>query len=288
MGGHDAIQMTIDPRERRVGSGTVRRVLPFAKRRMVGPFIFADLIGPEVLAPGTGVDVNAHPHIGLSTLTYLLAGRLVHRDSTGAVATIEPGAVNWMTAGAGVTHTERSHPDDRPLAGSLFGLQTWVALPDGAEDGTPHFVHQPQRDAPEEHRGSARIRLAVGTGFGMAAPTRGSSPLILAELALEDALLAIDDEHPERAVLVLDGQVAVGGTHLKPGQLAVLDRGPAVLSGTGRAMILGGEPVGPRYIWWNFVHSDRERIDEAKTQWQEQRFPAVPGDHEPWVPLPAG
>lgn len=286
MAGSDAIELVIDPRERRVGSGTVRRVLPFARRRMVGPFIFVDLIGPEEIAPGTGVDVDAHPHIGLATLTYLLAGRLVHRDSTGAVAEIEPGAVNWMTAASGVTHTERSHPDDRPAATSLYGLQIWVALPDGHEDGPPAFVQQPAADAPEDRRQSAVVRLAAGTGFGMEAPTAGSSPLMLAELRLDDATLVIEDDHPERAILALDGTVTVNGTDLKGGQLAVLDPGRATVAGSGRAMALGGEPVGQRYIWWNFVHSSRDRIEEAKSQWREQRFPVVPGDHEPWVPLP--
>ena len=284
-----AIDMVIEPRSRPVGTGAVRRVLPWRERRMVGPFIFADLIGPDHLAPGTGVDIDAHPHIGLSTLTYLLEGRLVHRDSTGAVQTIEPGAVNWMTAGAGVTHTERSHPDDRLERTVLHGLQLWVALPTGDEDGEPSFHHHPAASAPTIELPSATVRVVAGTGWGTAAPVGVSSPLVLAKLDLGDgAAVPLDAVHPERAVLLVDGRATVDEVPLGPGQLAVITPGSRpVLRGPGRVMVLGGEPVGPRRIWWNFVHSDADRIDEAKAAWAAQRFPLVPDDHDPWVPAPA-
>ena len=253
--------MIIDPRTAKVGSGSVRRVLPFRKRRMIGPFIFADLIGPEVLVAGAGIDVDAHPHIGLSTLSYLFEGRMVHRDSTGAVSTIEPGAANWMTAGGGVTHTERSHPDDRPTERPMHGLQTWVALPREREDGDASFEHTAADDIPTVYG----VRLVAGTGWSMASPVAVSSPLVLAELTPTDARpITIDTTHPERGVLAVDGELRLGGSRLQSGQLAVLETGTTpVLEGTGRAMLLGGAPVGERFIWWNFVHSDRDRIEAA-------------------------
>jgi redox-sensitive bicupin YhaK (pirin superfamily) len=283
----DAIEMVIEPRTAHVGDGTVRRVLPFRRRRMVGPFIFADLIGPEDLAPGTGTNVDAHPHIGLSTLTYLFAGRMVHRDSTGAVATIEPGAVNWMTAGRGVTHTERSHPDDLPTLRSMHGLQTWVALPHDCEDGEPTFEHT-SADAIDDLDGPDGVRLVAGTGWSQESPVDVSSPLVLAELRpTPTTSIRIEAAHPERAVLAIGGDLRLAGTELRSGQLAVLERGAEPhLTGDGHAMLLGGEPVGERTIWWNFVHSDRDRIEQAKIDWAQQRFPTVPHDHEPWVPLP--
>jgi redox-sensitive bicupin YhaK (pirin superfamily) len=266
----------------------VQRLLPFHKRRMVGPFIFLDRMGPEAVAAGTRMDIDAHPHIGLSTLTYLFRGRLVHRDSTGAVQTIEPGAVNWMTAGAGVCHTERSHPDDVAVPSEHHGLQLWVALPDGAEDGLPSFQHQPAEAIPAERVGGAEVRVAAGTGWGLTSPVRPSSPLVLAELALDDRAVTIEAAHPERAVLAIDDDLLLGGERLPAGRLAVLERGAAPeLRGRGRAVVIGGEPVGPRHIWWNFVHSDPEQIEHAKAAWSSQQFPLVPGDHDPWVPLPA-
>ncbi len=287
--GQRAIQLRIDPRSRPVGNGEVRRLLPFRTHRMVGPFIFADHIGPDELLPGAGTDVDAHPHIGLSTVTYLFAGRMVHRDSTGAVQTIEPGAVNWMTAGAGVTHTERSHPDDRPTTRTLHGLQTWVALPDDAEDGPASFEHLAAADVPEVSLGASRVRVAVGTGWGLHSPVVGSSPLVLADLTLDDSSpVPVDTGHPEVAVVVLDGSVRVNDEALVNGQMAVLrDDVASTLRGSGRVIVLGGAPVGARRIWWNFVSSDAERLEQAKQDWDAQRFPLVPGDHDPWVPLPS-
>ncbi len=282
-----AIELLIESRTRPVGSGTVERLLPHRQRPMVGPFIFLDHLGPEQVPTGVRLDVDAHPHIGLSTLTYLFAGAMVHRDSTGAVAEIQPGAVNWMTAGAGVCHTERSRPEDVDVTYEHHGLQLWVALPDGAEDGEPFFEHRDASAIPTEQANGAIVRLAAGTGFELTSPVAVSSPLVLAELVLSDASVRLDATHPERAVLVVEGALTLEGSTLPGGQLAVLQRGAtAELRGTGRAILLGGEPVGPRHIWWNFVHSDRERIEVAKQDWNEQRFPLVPGDHDPWVPLP--
>lgn len=282
-----AVELTIEPRRRSVGAGSVRRLLPFRRRRMIGPFTFLDIMGPEDLAPGSGMDVDAHPHIGLSTLTYLLAGRAVHRDSTGAVQTIDGGAVNWMTAGAGVTHTERSHPDDRAGGHHVFGVQIWVALPTDAEDGEARFEHCPSDDVPVLAIGGSRVRVAAGSGWGIDAPIRGSSPLVMAEVGLDGTPVDVPPDHPERAVVSLAGDVRIDDRVITNGSLAVLDRDVrARLGGTGTALVIGGEPLGPRHIWWNFVHSDPERIDAAKQQWIEQRFPTVPDDHDVYVPLP--
>lgn len=283
-----AVELRIDPRNRPVGAGQVRRLLPHRARRMVGPFVFADVIGPDTLEPGSGIDVNAHPHIGLATVTYLFDGRMVHRDSTGAVQTIEPRAVNWMTAGSGVTHTERSHPDDLGNSRPMHGLQTWVALPAEAEELTPSFRHAAASEIPTDNLGSSTVRVAVGSGWDLDAPIRGSSPLVLAEVALRDGSpFPIVTDHPELAVIALDGAVRVNDEVVTAGQLAVLrPEVTATLSGSGTAIVLGGEPVGKRHIWWNFVHSDLDRIEQAKADWNAQRFPIVPGDHEPYVPLP--
>lgn len=254
---------------------------------MVGPFIFLDIMGPERLPPRQVMEVDAHPHIGLSTLTYLLDGRLVHRDSTGAVQPIEPGAVNWMTAGSGVTHTERSHPNDRPSQVDMFGAQIWVALPDDAEDQDPGFEHCPADEIPSFRDGSTSVRVAAGSGWSLDAPVRGSSPLVLAEVRLDDSSLAIPADQPERAVLSLRGNITVADRPLAAGSLAVLEPdGRPRISGSGTALVLGGDPIGRRHIWWNFVHSDPDRIEAAKEQWQSQTFPLVPDDHDPFVPLP--
>ena len=213
---------------------------------------------------------------------------MVHRDSTGAVQTIEPGAVNWMTAGHGVAHTERSHPDDVPRARRLHGVQTWVALPAEAEKIDPSFEHAPQHVIPVASHGASEVRVGAGSGWGLDSPVRGSSPLVLAEVRIRDGSpCPIPVDHPERAVLVLDGEVRVNGHRFERDRMAVLRRGAAAtLSGDGTAMVLGGEPVGTRHIWWNFVSSDRDRIEQAKSDWTAQRFAEVPGDHDPFVPLP--
>lgn len=283
-----AIELRIDARRRPVGTGWVRRLLPYRTRRMVGPFIYADVIGPEIMEPGSGINVDAHPHIGLSTVTYLFDGRMVHRDSTGAVQTIEPGAVNWMTAGSGVTHTERSHPDDMAASRNMFGLQTWVALPTEAEEGEPSFQHAPATDIPTDTIGASSVRVAAGSGWGLDSPVTGSSPLVLAEIALEaDSPVPIETKLPELAVIPLSGDLRINDETVTSGQIAVLSsHTAATVSGSGRAVVLGGEPVGKRTIWWNFVHSDPDRIEQAKTDWVDQRFAKVPHDHDPYVALP--
>jgi redox-sensitive bicupin YhaK (pirin superfamily) len=276
-----SIERVIAPRRRRVGASEVDRLLPFHARRMVGPFIFADLIGPEELAPGVGADVPPHPHVGLATVTYLFDGAMVHRDSTGAVQRIDPGGVNWMTAGSGVAHSERSPDDARVVTSPLAGLQTWVALPDEAAEVAPSFQHASAEVLPAVGDGGVSVRLLVGTGYGATSPVPGASPLFHADVALAaGSRFALPPEHEERAVLVVDGDVSVGGVDVPPRHLAVVEPGDAVVATTtgARVMTFGGAPVGRRYIWWNFVASSQERIEVAKSDWAEHRIGAIPGE----------
>ena len=278
-----SVERIIAPRRRSIGAADVDRLLPFHARRMVGPFIFADLIGPEELAPGRGADVPPHPHIGLATVTYLFDGTLVHRDSTGAVQAIQPGGVNWMTAGSGVAHSERSPDDARPVTAMLAGLQTWVALPDGSEEVDASFQHAGASELPAVSDGGVSVRLLVGTAFGAASPVPGASPLFHADVHLDAGTrVALPPEHAERAVLVVDGDVEVAGEPVPPRHLAVVDDGDAIVraSTAARVMTFGGAPVGPRHIWWNFVSSSRERIEAAKADWAARRFAPVPGETE--------
>jgi redox-sensitive bicupin YhaK (pirin superfamily) len=277
------VERVIAPRRRRVGAAEVDRLLPYHARRMVGPFIFADLMGPADLAPGHGADVAAHPHVGLATVTYLFDGALVHRDSTGAVQRIEPGGVNWMTAGSGVAHSERSPDDARAARSGLAGLQTWVALPDEAEEADPSFQHAAAAALPAVGDGGVTIRLLVGSAFGAASPVPGASPLFHADVHLAaGARMALPGEHPERAVLVVDGEVEVDGQRIPPRHLAVAAAGDAVARATSAARVVtfGGAPVGRRFIWWNFVASSEERIERAKADWATGRIGAVPGETE--------
>jgi redox-sensitive bicupin YhaK (pirin superfamily) len=287
----NAIEMVIEPRRRDLGGGfAVARLLPFMHRRMVGPFTFLDRMGPVSFPPGEGLDVAPHPHIGLATLTYLFAGEIVHRDSLGTVQTILPDAVNWMIAGRGIAHSERTDPAARQRGSALSGLQSWVALPLADEETAPAFVHIESADLPVIAGAGWSARLVAGTGFGARSPVPVFSPLVYADLALEPgARLDLPAEHAERALLVIDGDVALDDAALPAGQLVVLRRGsePAIAAATAARLILfGGEPLeGPRHIWWNFVSSRPERIEAAKADWREGRFAPVVGETE-FIPLP--
>jgi redox-sensitive bicupin YhaK (pirin superfamily) len=288
--GSVTVERVIAPRRRSIGAAEVDRLLPFHARRTVGPFIFADLMGPEDLAPGRGADVAPHPHAGLATVTYLFDGALVHRDSTGAVQRIEPGGVNWMTAGSGIAHSERSPDDARAARAVLAGLQTWVALPDGAEEVAPSFQHAGPADLPSAAADGVTITLLAGTAFGLVSPVPGASPLFHADVHLDaEARVALPPEHAERAVLVVEGDVEVDGERIPPRHLAVAAPGASIVRATtgARVMTFGGAPVGTRYIWWNFVASSQERIEQAKADWAERRIPVVPGETER-IELPAG
>lgn len=286
----DSVGLVIAPRPRDIGSFEVRRVLPHAKHRMVGPFIFFDHMGPVTLGPGEGMDVRPHPHIGLATLTYLFSGAIDHHDSLDCFQTIRPGDVNWMVAGSGITHSERTGPEDRAGTVAMEGLQTWIALPKSDEDTAPSFDHHPMESLPAFERDGVSYRLIAGTAFGKTAPVRTFSPIFyLHAEAPAGCTVVLPDEHEERAVYVVAGNVAIDGVGFDPGEMAVIrnESMPELAAASdSRIMLLGGAPMdGERHIWWNFVASSRERIEDAKRRWKEGGFAPVPGDPE-FIPLP--
>ncbi|NIM69862.1 MAG: pirin family protein [Xanthomonadales bacterium] len=279
----------IAPDIRDLGTFSVRRLLPGRGRRTVGPFIFWDHFGPVTLPPGTGVDVRPHPHIGLATVTYLFEGEIMHRDSLGCVQAIRPGAVNWMTAGRGIVHSERTADDKRAQAKRLHGLQIWLALPDEQEDAAPAFRHYPAGSLPLfEHEG-VMMTLIAGNALGEASPVQVLSPLFYLEARLQAGQsFQLPDEYPERAVYVAQGAVTADGTPVDSYHMALFEPGgtPVIEAPEGaRLAVLGGEPVGERHIWWNFVASTRERIRAAAEEWAGGGFERVPGDDE-FIPLP--
>ena len=282
----DSVEAVIVPRARDLGGIEVRRVLPSARRQMVGPFIFLDQLGPVELLTGAGLDVRPHPHIGLATVTYLLRGAIVHRDSLGTVQPILPGDVNWMTAGRGIVHSERSDPELRRQPQALHGLQIWVALPERQEETTPAFAHHAAAGLPLIEGEGKRVRVIAGSLLGAASPVRTCSALFYADAALEPgALLPLDAGHEERAIYLVEGRIEIAGQPFEPGRLLVLRHGDALTVKAltaARLMLVGGEPMdGPRHIWWNFVSSRKERIEEAKEAWRRQRLGVIPGESEP-------
>ena len=289
------IETVVVPRTTDLGDGfTVRRALPSAQRRMVGPFVFFDQMGPAMLRPGGGLDVRPHPHIGLATVTYLFDGEIMHRDSLGTVQAIRPGEINWMTAGRGIAHSERTPAERRPEGGSLFGIQAWVALPRALEEMAPGFVHQPRQALPLIADEGCEARLIVGGLADVRSPVAGHSDMFYVDLALDaGARFSLPAEHVERAAYVVTGQVAVaasGGAPFGAETLVVFaPKAEIVLEAVGgpaRVMLLGGEPMdGPRHLWWNFVASSTERIEQAKADWREGRFAPVPDETE-FIPLP--
>jgi redox-sensitive bicupin YhaK (pirin superfamily) len=288
------LETIVVPRTHDLGGGfEVRRALPHRDRRMVGPFVFLDQMGPHVFNAGTGIDVRPHPHIGLSTVTYLLEGEISHRDSLGTVQDIRPGAVNWMTAGKGIVHSERTGPLVRASGSTLSGLQCWVALPKSKEEKDPSFSHIAADQLPVLEGEGATARIIAGEYFGKRAPVPVESPMFYVDLALvPGARLQMPAEYPEQAIYVVEGTLDLGRDgSFGPGQLLVLKPGAAVTLAAGngggaRVMLLGGEPMdGPRYLTWNFVSSSAERIEQAKEDWRDMRFPAVPGETE-FIPLP--
>lgn len=286
------IETIIVPRTRDVGDGfEVRRVLPAAGRRMVGPFIFFDQMGPLEMKPGRGFDVRPHPHIGLATVTYLFEGEIFHRDSVGSALAIQPGAVNWMTAGRGIVHSERSAPETRARGGRMFGIQSWVALPEQHEETDPAFAHHPMASLPVVEGEGVTARLIAGALFGAKAPVKTLSDMFYADVMLQaGARTVLAAGHEERAAYVVGGELAVDGQVYGAGQLLVFKPGVAVTLVAGgvpaRVMQLGGEPMdGPRHIWWNFVSSSKDRIEQAKDDWRAGRFPPVPGESD-FIPLP--
>lgn len=285
------IELVIQQRRRDLGSFEVGRVLPFAKRRMVGPYIFFDRMGPKDLDPGLPreADVRPHPHIGLSTITYLFDGEITHRDSLASEQAIRPGEVNWMTAGRGIVHSERTPDRLRGVAHAMHGLQTWVALPEGHEEDAPAFAHHPASTLPRLERGGARLHVVAGHAFGERSPVRVLADTLYVAIDLPAGTsLAIPDEHAERALYPVAGEAFLDDEPLPANHLAFIDApGGRVLRATtdARLMLLGGEPLGHRFVWWNFVSSSRERIERAKDDWRAQRLGAVPGETG-FIPLP--
>ncbi len=287
------IDLVIDQRRKDLGGFEVGRVLPFAKRRMVGPFVFFDHMGPVDFAPGfpRTVDVRPHPHIGLSTVTYLFDGSITHRDSVGSTQVIHPGEVNWMTAGKGITHSERFE-DLRAKGGSMHGIQAWVALPNGEEEIDPAFANHGPADLPtyESPDGKLWARLVAGKAFGVEARVKTNSPLFYIHWKLKAGGQAdLAPEYSERAAYVAQGTVEVDGRQLNAGQMAILTPGQHVLftaQTDAIVMLLGGEPVGERFIEWNFVSSSKDRIEQAKADWRAGRMKLPDADDQEFTPLP--
>jgi redox-sensitive bicupin YhaK (pirin superfamily) len=287
-----ALQNVIVPRPRDLGGFEVRRVLPSLERRSVGPFVFFDQMGPAELVPGQGIDVRPHPHIGLATVTYLFAGTIVHRDSLGTVQAIEPGAVNWMTAGRGIVHSERSDSELRKQRQKLYGIQIWVALPKQHEETEPDFAHYPAGALPVIEGDGKTVRIIAGSLFGKQSPVKTVSRLFYADVTLQSgASIALGNEYEERAIYLLEGNVEIGGQAFEPGRLLVFAAGDEIgvkAISPARMLLFGGDPLdSPRHVWWNFVSSSRERIEQAKADWRAARFAGVAGDDE-FIPLPEG
>jgi redox-sensitive bicupin YhaK (pirin superfamily) len=286
------IELVIEARVRDLGGFQVGRVLPFWQRRMVGPFIFFDHMGPLTLPPNVprSTDVRPHPHIGLSTVTYLFDGEITHRDSLGVEQVIRPGEVNWMTAGHGISHSERFDGPIRLHGGLMHGLQAWVALPEGAEEDEPAFAHYPQEELPTFADKGLRSRLIAGEAFGVANAVKTHSPLFYLHTELAaGASSAVPRGHGERAAYIVKGRVEVNGHQYREGQMLVFTPGsdPTIAAiEPSTVMMLGGEPLGPRHIWWNFVSSRKERIDQAKADWQAGRFKLPLHDDQEFIPLP--
>lgn len=290
----DGVDQVILPPVRDLGDGfAVRRALPSVHRRMVGPFIFFDQMGPATFRTGEGLDVRPHPHIGLATVTYLLEGEILHRDSVGSVQAIRPGEVNWMTAGSGIVHSERTGPEVRAAGSALFGLQTWLALPASKEEVAPDFVHHKAHDIPVAEAEGTRLTLIAGRSDGLVSPVKTFSDLVYADIKLQPgARYQLKAEHVERAVYIVAGSFEVVGQTggFATGELVVFQPGAEIVVQApqgARLMLIGGEPLPERrYIDWNFVSSRKERIDQAKADWRAQRFAPVPEEHE-FIPLPA-
>jgi redox-sensitive bicupin YhaK (pirin superfamily) len=285
-----AIAHLYGPHVRDLGDFTVRRLLPGHPLKTVGPFVFFDHMGPARFAPGTGIDVRPHPHIGLATVTYLYEGAILHRDSLGVVQRIEPGDVNWMIAGAGIVHSERTPADLRAAGSPLHGIQAWIALPRSHEQAAPAFEHHPKASLPVLETPGVQLRLIAGRGFGLAAPATTWSPMVYAAVEMNaGAGLAFPSEHAERAVYVAHGDASVGGDPVPEGRLALLAPGTTVrieARSAATLMLLGGAPLdGERHLWWNFVASDRASIEAAKQRWRAGGFAPVPGEADS-IPLP--
>ncbi|MEI9931592.1 MAG: pirin family protein [Rhizomicrobium sp.] len=278
--------------KRELGDGfSVARVLPQSHQRTIGPFVFFDYFGPVAFAPGHGIDVRPHPHIGLATVTYLFEGSQLHRDSLGNVQEIVPGDVNWMTAGRGIVHSERTGADVRARGHRMHGIQSWVGLPHTNEEDAPHFQHVAKADLPSMERDGLSIRVVTGKAYGLASPVRVPMEIFYVDAQMKDgSTLALPDEYEERGAMVVGGVVEAGGAHHEDGAMILFDKDEQAqikAVGKARVMLLGGAPLdGPRHVWWNFVSSSRERIEQARADWKAMRLGTIPGDDDEFIPLP--
>lgn len=283
-----SVELIIEPRERDLGGFMVRRVLPAKERRMIGPFVFFDHMGPAEFPPGEGIQVRPHPHIGLSTITYLFQGEIIHRDSLGYVQPIRAGAVNLMTAGRGIVHSERAG-DDLHAVSRLHGIQSWTALPVAQEEIEPAFHHYPADALPALEIDGVHVRLIIGEAFGRRSPVLTYSPTLYLECRLPATTrLTLTEPCAERAIYVVSGSIAIDGRVHGQGVMAVAHSGEGLVLEArreSRVMVIGGEPLGERIIWWNLVSSSAERIEQAKADWKNRRLAMVPGDSE-FIPLP--
>jgi redox-sensitive bicupin YhaK (pirin superfamily) len=289
----DAIEHVIVPRLRDIGDFEVHRVLPAAERQMIGPFIFFDRFGPVVMKRGTGMDVRPHPHIGLATVTWLFDGIIFHRDSLGSEQPISPGELNWMTAGKGIVHSERTPTMFRALGQTMFGLQSWVALPKQHEESAPAFEHVAEAQMTILQDKGRWVKVIAGSMYGETAPVKTMSDMFYADVRLEQgAALPLPPEHVERGLYLISGKIKIAGREIEPGKLVAFKPHSEIIVKALEAshfMLLGGEPMdGPRHIWWNFVSSSKEKIEAAKEEWRTGKFKIVPGDEKEFIPLPPG
>ncbi|MDE1987235.1 MAG: pirin family protein [Alphaproteobacteria bacterium] len=285
------MMQTIKGKTHDLGDGfEVSRVLPQIARRTIGPFVFFDYFGPVDFPPGKGIDVRPHPHIGLATVTYLFEGSQVHRDSIGSVKMIQPGDVNWMTAGRGIVHSERTAPEVRAAGHRMHGIQSWVGLPQADEECPPEFQSVAAKDLPTGNKNGIKLRVITGDAYGLVSPVRVFSDIFYVDARLDaGAALPIPDDHIERAAFIVQGDVQCGGARFGRGDMILFDVDEAATLAAltpAHVMLLGGAPLdGPRHVWWNFVSSDRARIERAKAKWEAGGFDPIPGEHE-FIPLP--
>lgn len=287
--GCGAIEQVLQPREKDLGGFSVRRLLPTARRRMVGPWIFFDHMGPADFPAGKGINVRPHPHINLATVTYLFEGEILHRDSLGSEQAIRPGDINLMVAGRGIVHSERERPEVTARAHRLHGLQLWLALPEAEEECEPAFLHYPSEDIPRVEIGGVPLRVMMGAAFGVSSPVRSIAGALYVEAHLLAGQRLVLPEAAERALYVAEGELTARDVALPEHAMAILDGTPGVeveAVTESRIALIGGDPVGERFIDWNFVSSRKARIAQARDDWQAGRFPTVPGDEEEFIPLP--
>lgn len=287
--GCGAVELVIQPRDRDLGGFSVRRVLPSAGRRMVGPWVFFDHMGPAGFAAGQGINVRPHPHINLATVTYLFEGEILHRDSLGSLQVIRPGDINLMVAGSGIVHSERERPEVTAVDHRLHGLQLWLALPEADEESEPAFHHYPGADIPAVAVDGVPIRVMMGSAYGVTSPVRVFAETLYVEAHLQAGQAIVLPEAEERAVYVAQGSLEAQGTPIPEHSMAVFARAEGVIleaTAEARIAIVGGESLGRRYIEWNFVSSRKTRIEKAKQDWKAGRFPKVPGDEDEFIPLP--